>query len=87
MDKDIKVFVGLDVHKDSIAVAVAEQGRLAARLDVHKDSIAVAVAEQGRLAARLVGTIGHDVAKLCKVLARLGKVGEVHVVYEAGPTG
>ena len=66
MDKDIKVFVGLDVHKDSIAVAVAEQGRLA---------------------ARLVGTIGHDVAKLCKVLARLGKVGEVHVVYEAGPTG
>jgi hypothetical protein len=54
---------------------------------VHKDSIAVAVAEQGRLAARLVGTIGHDVAKLCKVLARLGKVGEVHVVYEAGPTG
>jgi hypothetical protein len=38
---------------------------------VHKDSIAVAVAEQGRLAARLVGTIGHDVAKLCKVLARL----------------
>lgn len=66
MDKGIKVFVGLDVHKDSIAVAVAEQGRLP---------------------ARLVGTIGHDVAKLCKVLVRLGKVGEVHVVYEAGPTG
>ena len=66
MDKGIKIFAGLDVHKDSIAVALAEQGRLP---------------------ARLVGTIGHDVAKLCKVLARFGKVGEVHVVYEAGPTG
>lgn len=32
MDKGIKVFVGLDVHKDSIAVAVAEQGRAPGRV-------------------------------------------------------
>lgn len=32
MDKGIKFFVGLDVHKDSITVAVAEAGRAAARL-------------------------------------------------------
>lgn len=32
MDESIKFFVGLDVHKDSIAVAVAESGRAPARL-------------------------------------------------------
>jgi transposase len=32
MDEGIKFFVGLDVHKDSIAVAVAEAGRAPARL-------------------------------------------------------
>jgi transposase len=32
MDEGIKLFVGLDVHKDSIAVAVAEAGRAPARL-------------------------------------------------------
>lgn len=32
MEQDIKLFVGLDVHKDSIAVAVAEAGRAPARL-------------------------------------------------------
>lgn len=32
MDECIKFFVGLDVHKDSIAVAVAEAGRAPARL-------------------------------------------------------
>jgi len=32
MDKGIKFFVGLDVHKDSIAMAVAEAGRAPARL-------------------------------------------------------
>jgi transposase len=32
MDEIIKFFVGLDVHKESIAVAVAEAGRAPARL-------------------------------------------------------
>ena len=32
MEEGIKFFVGLDVHKDSIAVAVAEAGRTPARL-------------------------------------------------------
>jgi transposase len=32
MDEGIKFFVGLDVHKDTIAVAVAEAGRMPARL-------------------------------------------------------
>lgn len=66
MDKGIKVFVGLDVHKDTIAVAV------------------------GRADEEAVGyvvTVGHDVAKLLKVLARYGAPGTVKVVYEAGPTG
>jgi transposase len=66
MDERIKFFVGLDVHKDTIAVAVAEAGRES---------------------ARLVGTIAHDVSKLLKVLARYGAPAQVHVVYEAGPTG
>lgn len=66
MDECIKFFVGLDVHKDTIAVAVAETGRAP---------------------ARLVGSIGHDVGKLRKLLARYGEAGHVQVVYEAGPTG
>lgn len=66
MDENIKFFVGLDVHKDTIAVAVAEAGRAP---------------------ARLVGGIAHDVGKLRKVLARYGAPAQVHVVYEAGPTG
>ena len=32
MDEGIKFFVGLDVHKDTIAVAIAETGRAPARL-------------------------------------------------------
>lgn len=66
MDERIKFFVGLDVHKDTIAMAVAEAGRAP---------------------ARLIGSIAHDVAKLVKLLARYGEPGQVHVVYEAGPTG
>ena len=31
MDERIKFFVGLDVHKDTIAMAVAEAGRAPAR--------------------------------------------------------
>lgn len=56
-------------------------------LDVHKDHITVAVAGPGREKARLVGKVVHDVPKLLKVLAKIGTVDDLHIVYEAGPTG
>lgn len=66
MDKSIKHFVGLDVHKDSICIAVADDGRAK---------------------ARSLGTVAHDMGKLVRQLAKLGEPAQVHVVYEAGPTG
>jgi transposase len=66
MEKGIKFYVGLDVHKDTIAIAVAEAGRTA---------------------GRVIGTLAHDVNKLLKALGKLGRPEDVHVVYEAGPTG
>jgi transposase len=56
-------------------------------LDVHKDSITVAAADPGREKARLIGKVAHDLPRLLKVLAKLGTPGELHLVYEAGPTG
>lgn len=56
-------------------------------LDVHKETIAVGAAEVGRSPGRVIGQCMHDVNKLLKVLAKLGAAQEVHVVYEAGPTG
>jgi hypothetical protein len=56
-------------------------------LDVHKDSISVAVAEPGRAPGRLVGKVAHDVSKLLKMLAKIGTAEQLHIVYEAGPTG
>jgi transposase len=56
-------------------------------LDVHADTIEVGVAEAGRQPGRCVGGIAHDVNKLLKLLARYGDARQVHVVYEAGPTG
>lgn len=56
-------------------------------LDVHKDSISVAAAEVGRMPARLIGKVAHDLNKLLKVLARIGGAEQLHLVYEAGPTG
>ena len=56
-------------------------------LDVHKDSISVAVAEPGRAPGRLIGKVTHDVNKLLKVLAKIGTAEQLHIVYEAGPTG
>ena len=56
-------------------------------LDVHKDSISVAVAEPGRTAGRLVGKVVHDVSKLLKLLTKIGTAEQLHLVYEAGPTG
>ena len=64
-----------------------ERTKVYAGLDVHKESIAIAQAAPGRGPARLVGEIGHDVNRLVKRLQALGQPEEVHVVYEAGPTG
>ena len=66
MDKNIKYFVGLDVHKDTIAVSVANAGRAK---------------------ARVLGTVAHDMTRLAAALAKLGDPEQMHVVYEAGPTG
>lgn len=66
MDKDISTCVGLDVHKESITIALARQGQEP---------------------AQYVGEIGHDVHKLLKRLRGIGDPAQVHVVYEAGPTG
>jgi transposase len=56
-------------------------------LDVHKDSITVAQALPDREPAKLVGKVAHDIPKLVKALAKLGAPEQLHVVYEAGPTG
>ena len=49
MDEGIKFFVGLDVHKHTIAVAVADAGRMPARLI---GNIAHDVVKLGKLLAR-----------------------------------
>jgi transposase len=64
-----------------------ERTKIHVGLDVHKDSITVATAEPGRENARLIGKVAHDVPKLLKVLVKIGAGDELHVVYEAGPTG
>jgi transposase len=64
-----------------------ELSKIHVGLDVHKDSISVGVAEPGRAAGRVVGKIAHDVAKLTKMLSRIGPPERLHLVYEAGPTG
>src|SRR5947209_15686385 len=56
-------------------------------LDVHKDSISVAAAEPGRGSGRLIGKVPHDLNKLLKVLTKIGTTEQLHIVYEAGPTG
>ena len=64
-----------------------ERSKIYVGLDVHKDSISVAAAEPGRAPGRLVGKVTHDVSKLLKVLAKVGTAEQLHIVYEAGPTG
>lgn len=56
-------------------------------LDAHKDSTSIAACEPGREPSRFVGTIGPDVHALLKLLGKAGDPAQVHVVYEAGPTG
>jgi transposase len=64
-----------------------ERSKVHVGLDVHKDSISVAAAEPDRVPGRLIGKVPHDVHKLLKVLAKLGTAEQLHIVYEAGPTG
>lgn len=64
-----------------------ELSKIHVGLDVHKDSITVGVADPGRGAARVVGKVAHDVGKLTKALSRVGTPEQLHLVYEAGPTG
>ncbi|MDN8618116.1 hypothetical protein [Variovorax ginsengisoli] len=56
-------------------------------LDIHKDNISVAAAERGRAPGRLIAKVTHDVVKLLRVLVRIGTPEQLHIVYEAGPTG
>ena len=64
-----------------------ERTKIHVGLDVHKDSISLAAAEPGRAPGRLIGKVTHDVNKLLKVLAKVGTAEQLHIVYEAGPTG
>lgn len=64
-----------------------ERTKIHVGLDVHKDSISVAAAEPGRAPGRLISKVTHDVNKLLKVLAKIGQAEQLHIVYEAGPTG
>lgn len=56
-------------------------------LDAHKDSITIARADPGRDPGRVVGKVPHDLQRLLKVLGKIGSPDELHLVYEAGPTG
>ena len=56
-------------------------------LDAHAETTAIAVAESGCAAPRFIGTVGAKFAELTKALGKLGKPGELRVVYEAGPCG
>lgn len=66
MDEISKIHVGLDVHKDSVSIGVAQPGR-----------------EPGKLLTK----IAHHLPKLLKQLDKLGTPAQLHIVYEAGPTG
>ena len=55
-------------------------------LDVHAKTIAVAVAE-GRNQVRSLGTIANRPEAVRRLVGELGKLSEVKICYEAGPTG
>ena len=56
-------------------------------LDVHKKTISIAFAEAGGDAAQYLKREAHDLTRLLRTLAPLGRPEEVQVCYEAGPTG
>jgi len=64
-----------------------ESSKIHVGLDVHKDSISISAAEPGRMPGRLIGKVTLDVNKLFKVLTKIGNADQLHIVYEAGPTG
>jgi len=64
-----------------------ERSKIHVGLDVHKDSISVGAAEPGRAPGRLICKVPHDVNRLLRALAKLGTAEQLHIVYEAGPTG
>jgi transposase len=55
-------------------------------LDVHAETISAAVAE-GRNQVRSLGTIANRPEAVRRVLGKLGKLSELKVCREAGPTG
>lgn len=56
-------------------------------LDVHKKTISIAFAEAGDDRARYLKREAHDLTRLLRSLAPLGKPEGVQICYEAGPTG
>ncbi|WP_189597029.1 IS110 family transposase [Paenibacillus elgii] len=56
-------------------------------LDVSKDSISVAVADAGRGEPRFLGNIPHTLEAIRKLMKKIGTSEQLHVCYEAGPTG
>ncbi|WP_025693364.1 IS110 family RNA-guided transposase [Paenibacillus zanthoxyli] len=56
-------------------------------LDVSKDSISVAVADTGRGEPRFLGNIPHTPEAIRKFMKKIGTPEQLHVCYEAGPTG
>ena len=67
MQRSEQQFIGLDVHKDTIAVALAKGGPFEPVVSL--------------------GKIAHDLPRLVKLLAKRGEFEDLHVAYEAGPTG
>src|SRR5215210_1713093 len=56
-------------------------------LDVHRATIAVAIAEEEG-SAHSYGTIPNEASSIRKLMSRLGgEDAQLHVAYEAGPTG
>lgn len=56
-------------------------------LDVHAESFSVSVADSGSGGPVYVGKFRYSVAKVRKVLRKLGDSKRLRVAYEAGPTG
>jgi transposase len=56
-------------------------------LNVSKDSISVAVADIGRGEPRFLGNIPHTPEAIRKLMKKIGTPEQLHVCYEAGPTG